>query len=115
MALKSATRFVSALRFRLKQAGSVPAEDASAPMQVDEDAIREAGVLRDVLELHPTHLTESELIRRKGVDPSGAFELVDPWEIAIRELRRTGLLQPHGPVVAPTISALRFSELFETP
>jgi hypothetical protein len=32
----------------------------------EEDARREAAILRDVIDLHPTHLTGEELVRRGG-------------------------------------------------
>lgn len=79
----------------------------------EEDAHREAAILRDVIELHPTHLTEEELIRRRGVDPvKAAFAESDGWKSAVEVLRRDGLLQPGEPVT-PTFAALRFAELVE--
>lgn len=76
---------LSALSFRLKRAQSLltwrcsPAakRNVAAPMlAATEDAIHEQAVLVEVLELHPTHLTVSELLRRMGVDPAGAFDQV---------------------------------------
>lgn len=79
----------------------------------EEDTRREAAILRDVIELHPAHLVEEELIRRRGVDPKdAAFQEIDAWRQAIRVLRDDGLLQPCEPV-NPTIAALRFAELME--
>jgi hypothetical protein len=77
------------------------------------DAIHEHALLLEVVELHPTHLTLRELLRRMGADPAGAFDQVDPWRRAARELWRDGLVRLEGPVVVPTGAALRFYELFE--
>jgi hypothetical protein len=78
----------------------------------DKQTIREEGVLRNVMELHPTHLTEPGLLRTHGVDPEGDPDEVEPWRRAIRELRQYGLLQAGDPI-APTIAAVRFAELVE--
>jgi hypothetical protein len=76
------------------------------------------GVLRNVIEHHPTHMTEDELLRPHGVDPKGNFEEVDRWRIAVRELRTYGLLQPGvsqhpDEPITPSIAAIRFAELVE--
>lgn len=77
-----------------------------------KQTIFEEGILRNVIELHPTHLSEPELIRTHGVDLEGDPKQVGPWQIAIRELRHYGLLQPGDPI-APTFAAVRFAELVE--
>jgi hypothetical protein len=81
----------------------------------DEDESRECAVLSEVLRLHPTSLTVTELVRLMGVVPAAGFADVDPWKRAIRELCGCGLLRQEGQVIAPTIAAVRFSELFEVP
>jgi hypothetical protein len=81
----------------------------------DADESREAAVLAEVLQLHPTGLTVDELIRLMGTDPSGAFGEVDNCRRAVQGLRRYGLLRLDGEVVAPTIAAVRCSELFDFP
>lgn len=78
----------------------------------DKQTIREEGILRNVIELHPTHLTEPELLRSHGVDLERDVEQADLWRRAIRELRGDGLLQPGEPI-APTFAAIRFAELVE--
>jgi hypothetical protein len=79
----------------------------------EDDAIKEGEVLRQVIELHPTLLTESELLRLMGVDPCGSPMALDALKRAIRELRRYGLLRIEGEVVAATLAALYFAELFD--
>jgi hypothetical protein len=79
----------------------------------EDDAIKESALLLEVLDLHPAHLSESELIRRTGVDPEGAFEQIDPWRRAIRELRRDGLLRFEEKAVIPTMAAVRAFELLD--
>lgn len=81
----------------------------------EEDESRECAVLSEVLRLHPTGLTIAELVRLMGVDPADGFGEGDSWKRAIRELCGCGLLRQEGQVVAPTIAAVRFSELFEVP
>jgi hypothetical protein len=81
----------------------------------DEDEDRESAVLTEVLRLHPTNVTAAELVRLMGTDPAGSFGEVDSWKRAIRELCDYGLLRQEGQVLAPTLTALRFSELFDVP
>jgi hypothetical protein len=81
----------------------------------DEDESRECAVLTEVLRLHPTNLAVSELVQLMAPAPSDSFGEVDSWKRAIRELCRCGLLRREGETVAPTIAAVRFSELFEAP
>jgi len=80
-----------------------------------EDESRECAVLTEVLRLHPTNPTVTELVRLMSPDPSDSFSEVDGWKRAIRELCHHGLLRQEGEVVAPTIAAVRFAELFEVP
>lgn len=98
---------------RPKRKRKAPPEKRS---NAEEDAHREATILRDVIELHPTHLLEDELIRRRGVDPNkAAFAEIDGWRRAVRELRRDGLLQLGGKdtPVSPTYPIVRFGELVD--
>lgn len=81
----------------------------------EEDASKECTVLTEVLRLHPTSLTVAELIRLMEGEPSDGFAEVDGWKRAILELCGHGLLRREGEVVAPTIAAVRFAELFEVP
>lgn len=63
-----------------------------------------------MLELHPTHLPEVELIRYLGVD-EGDFRQVDSRRRAIRDLLGVGLLRREGEVISPTMAALHFATL----
>jgi DNA-binding HxlR family transcriptional regulator len=77
-----------------------------------EDEGFESAVLRQLLDLHPTRLTVSELTRELGGD-RGGFAERDALERAIRELTAVGLLHRSEEFVAPTRAALRFSELLD--
>jgi predicted transcriptional regulator len=77
-----------------------------------EDEDFESAVLRQLLDLHPTRLTVSELTRELGGD-RGGFAERDAVERAIRELAAVGLLHRTEKFVAPTRAALRFSELLD--
>jgi hypothetical protein len=63
----------------------------------------ELAVLMVVVELHPDHLTPSELVLKISGKRDEGAELAD----AIRELRGSGLLRFVGDVVAPTHAALQ--------
>lgn len=78
-----------------------------------DDAIKEEELLRQVIDLHPTLLTEPELLRLMGADPDGPPMESDAYRRAIRELRRYGLLRSEGEVIAATLAALYFAELFD--
>lgn len=77
-----------------------------------EDENFESAVLRQLLDLHPTRLTVSELTREMSGD-RGGFAERDALERAIRELAAVGLLHRSEEFVAPTRAALRFSELLD--
>jgi hypothetical protein len=62
----------------------------------------EAAVLNEVIELHPDHLTPSELVSKLSGERDEEVELRD----AIRELKNSGLVQYSGDAVAPTPAAL---------
>lgn len=76
-----------------------------------EDESVEAAVLRQLLELHPTRLTLSELIRELSGGES--FAERDAVERAVRDLSAVGLLHRCGDFVEPTRAALRFSDLID--
>lgn len=63
----------------------------------------ELAVLHEVIELHPDHLTPSELVRRMSGERDEEAELRD----AIRELKGSGLVQYSDDALAPTPAALR--------
>jgi hypothetical protein len=76
----------------------------------DEDV--EALVLRQLLDLHPTQLTLTELVREIGGN-RGGFAERDAIERAVRELAAVGLLHRGDEFVTPKRAALRFSELLD--
>jgi hypothetical protein len=69
-------------------------------------------VLRQLLDLHPTQLTLTELVREIGGN-RGGFAERDAIERAVRELAAVGLLHRGDEFVTPTRAALRFSELLD--
>ena len=77
-----------------------------------EDEGVESAVLRQLLDLHPTHLTLAELMRELGGD-GGSFADQDAVERAVRDLAAVGLLHKGADFVTPTRAALRFSELVD--
>jgi hypothetical protein len=77
-----------------------------------EDEGVESAVLRQLLDLHPTHLTLGELVREIGGD-RGGFAERDAIERAVRDLAAVGLLHQSDEFVTPTRAALRFSELLD--
>ena len=77
-----------------------------------EDESVESAVLRQLLELHPTHLTLAELVRELGGD-RGGFAERDAVERAVRDLSAVGLLHQGEQFVEPTRAALRFSDLLD--
>jgi hypothetical protein len=77
-----------------------------------EERGQEREVLREVLEQHPAVLSEGELIRAVGGNPADSRES-EPWERAIRELGRQGLLRLEGETVFPTLAALCAEGLLE--
>jgi hypothetical protein len=77
---------------------------------VEEDAVLEAAVLRQLLALHPIQLTAGELVREIA-GGRGDFALQDAVERAVRDLAATGLVHRSGDVVLPSRAALRFEEL----
>jgi DNA-binding HxlR family transcriptional regulator len=84
--------------------------DSRTTLVEDEDF--ESAVLRQLLDLHPTRLTVSELTRELS-GGHGGFAERDALERAIRDLAAVGLLHRNEEFVAPTRAALRFSELLD--
>jgi hypothetical protein len=76
-----------------------------------EDAKFERAVLMAVLETHPTHLTEAELIREHADDPDD-LGTRDAFGRAVRDLIGVGLLHRSGDFVLPTRAAVRIKELW---
>jgi hypothetical protein len=77
-----------------------------------EDEEVESAVLQQLLDLHPTQLTLSELAREFGAR-CGEFGAHDAVERAVRDLAGAGLLHRGGEFIVPTRAALRFSELLD--
>jgi hypothetical protein len=77
-----------------------------------EDESVESAVLRQVLDLHPTRLTQEELLREVSGGRSG-FAEHDAIARAVRDLAAVGLLHQGEEFVAPTRAALRFNELLD--
>jgi hypothetical protein len=73
-----------------------------------EDSAAEAAVLDRVLWLHPTHLTEAELLLNLFADGGPRRESL---ERAIRDLVADGLLRIDGCSIVPTLAALRSEEI----
>jgi hypothetical protein len=85
--------------------------DDSWTTRAEDDAV-EAAVLRQVLDIHPTRLTATELLREIcGERPD--FAERDAVERAVRDLTAAGLLHGGEEFVTPTRAALRFSELLD--
>ncbi|HEX5930044.1 MAG TPA: hypothetical protein VFY48_11710 [Solirubrobacterales bacterium] len=78
----------------------------------EEDLRRQQGILGEVLEQFPVTLTVEELVRTQAVQRLGD-QKAEPWEQAIIELRRDGLLRLNGDVVEPTLAAIRANELLD--
>jgi len=73
-----------------------------------QDQAAEAAVLDRVLWLHPTHLTEAELLLNLF---AGDGPRRESFERAIRDLVADGLLRIDGDSIVPTLAALRSEEI----
>jgi type IV secretory pathway protease TraF len=76
----------------------------------EEDRIVETAVLQQVLAIHPSPVTLTELVDEiagKGCD----FAQRDAIERAVHSLAGCGLLHRHEALVLPSRAALRFDEL----
>jgi hypothetical protein len=78
-----------------------------------EDAAAESAVLMRVLDLHPSQVTITELVREIGGEHVGFAER-DALERAVRDLTGAGLLHRNEDFVLPTRAALRFNELLNS-
>lgn len=76
----------------------------------DEDLATEAAVLQRVLDVHPTRLTEPELLRELAGE-AASFDERDAIERAVRDLVGVGLLHGSDEFVTPTRAALRSREI----
>jgi hypothetical protein len=72
-----------------------------------QDGAAEAATLDRVLWLHPTHLTERELLLVLFAE--GAE--VDAYERATRDLVSVGLLRREGGSILPTLAAIEAGEI----
>jgi hypothetical protein len=86
--------------------------EIEARLPGEEDRRRQQGILNEVLELFPVTLTVEELVRTQVTQRLGD-QVAEPWEQAITELRRAGLLRLSGDVVEPTLAAIRMNELLD--
>jgi hypothetical protein len=84
------------------QPNPIPGETNDA-----RDRRHEAAVLALVLRLHPTHLTERELLL--SVLAEGPE--VDAYERAICDLVSYGLLRREGESILPTLAAIEAGEI----
>jgi hypothetical protein len=75
-----------------------------------ENGLVEHAVLMAILELHPEHLTASELVLK--VAGEGGQAEREEIRQAIRDLRGSSLLRYTGDVVEPTHAAVRAGEVF---
>ncbi|HEY0280954.1 MAG TPA: hypothetical protein VGC32_22040 [Solirubrobacterales bacterium] len=84
-------------------------QDNPIPGQTNDarDRRHEAAVLGRVLWLHPTHLTERELLL--SLFAEGAE--VDAYERAVRDLISVGLLRLEGESILPTLAAIEAGEI----
>jgi hypothetical protein len=69
----------------------------------------EHALLMEVLLLHPTHLTEEELILRIAAWDSDTDALL--VRDLLREFQRYGLTRAAGEIIGPTFPALRTYEI----
>jgi hypothetical protein len=74
-----------------------------------QDGAAEAAALDRVLWLHPTHLTERELLLNLCAGDGG--QRGEIFERAIRDLVADGLLRIDGESIVPTLAALRSEEI----
>jgi hypothetical protein len=78
----------------------------------EQDDVVEAVVLKQVLSLHPSQITQAELVRELGCGEED-FALRDSVERAVRDLVGCGLLHRSESLVLPSRAALRFEELLD--
>jgi hypothetical protein len=71
------------------------------------DRACQAAVLARILFLHPTHLTETELLLSLFAEGSE----VDAYERAVGDLVSVGLLRREGESILPTLAAIEAGEI----
>jgi len=87
------------------------AGDADNLTNEGEDARVESALIQRVLDLHPTRMTDAELIRDLAGEDAD-FGARDGVERAIRELTGSGLLhRGEDGLITPTRAAIHFGEL----
>jgi len=74
-----------------------------------QDGAAEAATLDRVLWLHPTHLTEPELLL--NLYAGNGDQRQEMFERAIRDLVADGLLRIDGDSILPTLPAIRAEEI----
>jgi hypothetical protein len=84
------------------QPNPIPGETNDA-----RDRRHEAAVLARIVWLHPTHLTECELLLSLFAEG----DEVDTYERAIRDLVSVGLLRWEGESILPTLAAIEAAEI----
>jgi hypothetical protein len=85
-------------------------DDSRSPAA--EDAANESAVLQQLLDLHPTQVTVTELLREVGGE-GAEFDERDALERAVRDLVGAGLLHRRDDFIVPSRAALRFNELLD--
>jgi hypothetical protein len=78
----------------------------------EADIAVEAAVIKHLLDVHPTQLSQVELIRELAGEAPG-FEERDAIERAVRDLSGVGLLHSRNELLTPTRAALRLNELLD--
>jgi hypothetical protein len=78
--------------------------------RLHEDDILQTAVLAILLDAHPAHRSEEELVRELTAAPDDVARR-DAVENAIRELVGAGLAHRHGSFLFATHAAVRFDEL----
>lgn len=80
----------------------------------ERDLQLEAGLLLEILTLHPDHhLTFEEMILRSTDTENGIGRL--EIDFALRELKRFGVIRINGEVLEPTFAAIRISKMLGIP
>ena len=75
-----------------------PTDEPSIRTAAEEDAVYQRAVFAAVLEIHPTQVTEAELVRKVALDPED-FPTRDGIKRAVRDLAGAGLLHRNGDFV----------------
>jgi hypothetical protein len=88
------------------------AETGDSKSPAAEDAANESAVLQQLLDLHPTQVTVTELLREVGGEFAD-FDERDAIERAVRDLVGAGLLHRRDDFVVPSRAAVRFNELLD--